>query len=137
MNEKRSFCSITNSHHVTIISKPTKSSHQKTAIETTQNESKNGNAASIRWRLETVSNKTSNKVCTKHHANFTRIQKAISRTIQHRYDPNRNIISLSKHSFTEEHYDLLNKNLNFCPTPGNYNKRIMKNVQKVSIERFS
>ena len=73
-----------------------------------------------------ASNKTSNKVYTKHHANLTRIWKAISRTIQHRSDPNRNIINLSKHLFTKGQYDLLNKNLNFCPTPGHYNKRILK-----------
>ena len=47
MNEKRLFCSITNSHQVTIISISTKLSPQKTAVEITQKESKNGNAASI------------------------------------------------------------------------------------------
>ena len=85
-------------------------SPQKTAVETTQKES----------------NKTSNNVYTKHHANFTRIRKAISRTIQHRSDPNGNIINLSKHSFTKGQYDLLNKNLNFCPTPEYYKKNILK-----------
>ena len=69
---------------------------------------------------------TSNKVYTKHHANFIRIRKAISRTIQHRSDPNGNIINLSKHSFTKGQYDLLNKNLNFYPIPGHYNKSILK-----------
>ena len=36
------------------------------------------------------------------------------------------MISLSKHSFTKRQYDLLNKNLNFCLTPGHYNKSILK-----------
>ena len=51
---------------------------------------------------------------------------SISRSIQHKSDPSRNIINLSKHSFTKGQYDLLDKNLNFCPTPGRYNKAILK-----------
>ena len=41
----------------------------------------------------------------------TLIRKAISKTIQQRSGPNGNIINLSKHSFTKEQYNLLNKNL--------------------------
>ena len=40
----------------------------------------------------TTSNKKRNKLYTKHHANFIRIWKAVSRTIKHRFDPNGNII---------------------------------------------
>ena len=47
-------------------------------------------------------------------------------TTQQRFDPKRNIINFSKHSFTNGQYDLLNKNLNFCPTTGHYNKGILK-----------
>ena len=73
-----------------------------------------------------TSNKTIIKLYTKHHANFIRIRKAISRAIQHRSDPNVNMINLSKHSFTKRQYDLVNKNLNFCPRPGQYNTIILK-----------
>ena len=78
------------------------------------------------WRPKAKSNKTSNKVYTKYHANFIRIRKAISRTIQHISDPNGNVIKIYKHSFTKGQCNLLNKNLNFCPIPGHYNKSILK-----------
>ena len=57
---------------------------------------------------------------------LSEIRKGISRTIQHRSDPNRNIINLSKHSFTKGQCDLLNKKLNFCPTPEHYNKSLLR-----------
>ena len=43
-------------------------------------------------------------------------------SIRHQSDPNGNIINLTKHSFTKAEYKLLNKNLNFIPTPKVYNK---------------
>ena len=46
--------------------------------------------------------------------------------MQHDNEPSGNVINLSKHSFTKTQYDLLNKNLNFCPTPGYYNKKCLK-----------
>ena len=36
------------------------------------------------------------------------------------------MINLSKHSFTKRQYDLVNKNLNSCPRPGQYNTIILK-----------
>ena len=36
------------------------------------------------------------------------------------------IQSISKHSFIEGKHDLINKNLNFCLTPGHYNKSLIK-----------
>ena len=57
-------------------------------------------------------------------------KKTISRDAQYSNDPYRNVINLSKHSFTVLNksikfiqFKVLNKNLNFCPTPGYYNKR--------------
>ena len=35
-------------------------------------------------------------------------------TIQYRNEPNRNVINLSKRSFTKGEYNLLNKSVNFC-----------------------
>ena len=65
------------------------------------------------------------------------MRKAISKTIQHRSNPNGNINNLSKHSFTKGQHDPLNKNLSFCSTPGHYNKSILKRIQKVSTGRLS
>ena len=36
-------------------------------------------------------------------------------------------MNLSKHKFSIPQFQLLNKNLNFCPTPGNYNTSTLKN----------
>ena len=66
------------------------------------------------------------KLYTKHHANFIRNRKAISKTIQHKFDANRNVIDFSNYLFRKRQYDLLNKNLNFCHTPGQCNKSIRK-----------
>ena len=40
--------------------------------------------------------------------------------------PDGNVINLSKHSFTKIQFKVLHKNLNFCPTPGYYNKKEVK-----------
>ena len=72
----------------------------------------------------------------------TLIRKSISKTIQQRSGPNRNIINLSKDSFTKDQYDLFNKNLNPFPTPRHYNKSISKknfesfNSRKIKLKAF-
>ena len=77
---------------------PSKLSPQKTAIETTQKESRNGNAASVDGGQKQHQIKQVIKfIQSTHCANFIRMRKAISRTIQHRSDPNGNIINLAKH----------------------------------------
>ena len=43
--------------------------------------------------------------------------------LEYRSDPFGNILSLSKHSFSLNTYKLLNKNLNFVPTPKQYNQK--------------
>ena len=48
--------------------------------------------------------------------------KKIEKSVRHQSDPNGNITNLTKHSFTKAEYKLLNKNLNFIPTPKVYNK---------------
>ena len=40
--------------------------------------------------------------------------------------PSGNVVNLSKHKFTIPQFKLLNKNLIFCPTPGNYDQIIFK-----------
>ena len=60
---------------------------------------------------------------------------SVSRIIQHRCDPNRNI-NLCKYSFAKGQYDLLNKNLVFYPTHGHFNRSILKKIQQVSTGFF-
>ena len=56
------------------------------------------------------------------------------RSILLRNDPNGNLINLYKYSFTKGQYNLLNKNLNFCPTPGYYNNEELKrDTRKIKI----
>ena len=49
------------------------------------------------------------------------------RTIKSKYryksDPSGNVINLSKHLFSLDTFKLLNKNVNFVPTPKKYNKK--------------
>ena len=55
-----------------------------------------------------------------------RLPKTFTRSIPLRNDSNGNVINLSKYSFTKRQYNLLNKNLNFCQTPGYYKKEELK-----------
>ena len=43
--------------------------------------------------------------------------------IRYKSNPSGNVINLSKHSFSSDTFKLLNKNLNFVPTPKNYNNK--------------
>ena len=43
--------------------------------------------------------------------------------LEYKSDPFGNILNLSKHSFSLNTYKLLNKNLNFIPTPKQYNQK--------------
>ena len=51
------------------------------------------------------------------------IQRAIKSKIRYKSDPSGKVINLSKHSFSLDTFKLLNKNLNFVPTPKKYNKK--------------
>ena len=41
-------------------------------------------------------------------------------------DPSGNVVKLTKHTFSIPEYNLLGKNLNFCPTPGNFNSTTLQ-----------
>ena len=49
-------------------------------------------------------------------------KRIVEDTTGHQFDPIGNGISLSKKKFTKETFQLLNKNLNFVPTPSIFNK---------------
>ena len=59
---------------------------------------------------------------TKYHASINHIRKAIGRTQRYRNDPLSKIVNLSEKTFTYNEFNLPNKDLNFCSTPGKYNK---------------
>ena len=58
---------------------------------------------------------------------FRRIQKAIGK-LRSTTDPDNHVVNLTKKAFTKDQFKLLNKNLNFIPNPGNFNKKNFKNV---------
>ena len=68
-----------------------------------------------------------------------RIRKTLRQTMRYHLDPLNNVINLSTKSFTFYEFKLLNKNLNFCPTPNRYNKKQFKNdidtfIRKVKLK---
>ena len=77
-------------------------------------------------RREKIRIKRSNTSTSKYNANVNRIRKTLQRTIRYHLDPLNNVINLSTKSFTFYEFKLLNKNLNFCPTPKRYNKNNLK-----------
>ena len=76
--------------------------------------------------------KKRSRIYSKNYGNIVNLRKTISRAARYRDDPDGNVINLSKHSFTKKQFKLLNKNLNFCPMPGYYNKKEIK----TDIENF-
>ena len=62
----------------------------------------------------------------KNWGNVVNLRKTISRAAIYRDDRHRNVINLSKHSFTKNLFKVLNKNLNLSPRPGYYNKKEIK-----------
>ena len=61
------------------------------------------------------------------NGNAIGIQRAIKSKIRYKSDPSGHVINLSKHSFSLDTFKLLNKNLNFVPTPKKYNKKQLDN----------
>ena len=51
----------------------------------------------------------------------------LQQTIRYHLDTLTNVINLSKKLFTFYEFKLLNKNLNFFPTPNRYNKKQLTN----------
>ena len=69
-----------------------------------------------------------------YNGSIANLRKTISRAARYRYERDGNVINLSKHSVTKKQFKVLNKNLNFCPTPEYYNKKEIKSDTK-KIER--
>ena len=51
------------------------------------------------------------------------ILQAIKNKVTYKSDPSGKVINLWKHSFSSDNFTLLNKNLNFEPTPKKYKKK--------------
>ena len=58
----------------------------------------------------------------KHHEHLRRIQKTLHNTATYKHDPLGYVVNLTDKKFTKNDFKLLNKNLNFTPNPGKYNK---------------
>ena len=58
------------------------------------------------------------------NGNTIGIQQTIKSKIINKSDPSGHVINLSKHSFSLDTFKLLNKNLDFVPTPKKYNKKL-------------
>ena len=56
------------------------------------------------------------------HANTEKLWRTVEDTTRYQFDPIGNVINLSNKTFTKETFQLLNKNLNFIPTPSIFNK---------------
>ena len=111
---------------------PSKPSPQKPAVGNTQKQSKN---ETVMFLL----NGGQRKNQTKQVINFIRSTMQILSKYKNqfeglviRFDSNGNIINIFKHSLSTGHYDLLNKNSNFCSISGQD-----RNDLKVSIRRLS
>ena len=50
------------------------------------------------------------------------LKRKITNALRYKSDPSGNVVDLSKHSFSFDLDKLLNKILNFSPTPKRYNK---------------
>ena len=72
-------------------------------------------------------NQRSTRIHINSNGNFRRIRETIQRASKYKSDPFGNVINLSNFKFRIPVCKLLGKNLNFCPTPGAYNKNIFKN----------
>ena len=59
------------------------------------------------------------------YANVNRIRLAVGKP-RLATDPSGNVVNLTKHSFSIPEYNLLGKNLNFCPTTGNFNSTTLQ-----------
>ena len=62
------------------------------------------------------------KLQRRNHENIKRLWRTIENTIRFQSDPIGKVVNLNKKTFSEEAFQLLNKNLNFAPTPKVYNK---------------
>ena len=72
------------------------------------------------WRKENLLN---HQKVLKYYEHDCRIQRAINESVEHRYDSDGNVMKLATYSLARDTYKLLNKNLNFIPTPNVYSKQ--------------
>ena len=67
-------------------------------------------------------NNKHNKLHRANHENIKKLWRTVENTTRYQSDPIGHVINLSKKTFTKGTFQLLNKNLNFIPTPKVYNK---------------
>ena len=72
----------------------------------------------------------------RNNENIINLQRKIKETLKYRSDPIGNVINLTSFLFSKNVYKLLNKNLNFIPTPKLYNKKELKNDLDVFFRQF-
>ena len=108
---------------------PSKPSPKKIIQDSNNNQMESKKLAKglhLQWRPANKPNKKRSQIHSKSYGNIVSLRKTISRAARYRDDPDGNVINLSKHSFTKIQFKVLHKNLNFCPTPGYYNKKEVK-----------
>ena len=64
---------------------------------------------------EKNSNNEFSRIYSKNHEDFMRLRKTITMSILLRNNPNRNVINLSKYSFSKGQYNLLNNKFKWMP----------------------
>ena len=62
------------------------------------------------------------QLCSRNNANTFKLKQTITNKCRYRTDQWRNVVDLSKHSFSFDTYTFLHKNLNLIPTSKSCNK---------------
>ena len=65
-------------------------------------------------------NYKNDKLCRRNHDNIKRLLRTIDNTVTFESHPIGNVVNLNKSTFSKESFKLLNKILNFAPTPKVY-----------------
>ena len=71
-------------------------------------------------------NNKHDKLHRANHENIKKLWRTVENTTRYQSDPIGHVINLSKKTFTKGTFQLLNKNLNFIPTPKVYNQHKQK-----------
>ena len=104
---------------------PSKLSPWKIAVEITQKESNNENAASVEGGQKQHQIKQVIEFIQSTMQALSEYEKQFQELFNTNLTQTETYqVNLPKHSFTKGQYDLWNNNLNFCPTPGYCNKSI-------------
>ena len=67
---------------------------------------------------------------------FRKFAKEFRRTCRFKNDPHGRVINLSRHKFSINVFQLLNKGLSFCPRPIRFNNNMLKNDEKSFFRRI-